>query len=240
MLRFAPFAVPPPSLSPRKCLYVAALHTSPLPANARRHCQTSLCYERVSLMPKPQVRGLLLHFLFVFSRRVYVLLRPGPFYYHYNLIGCKVFGRARHTRPANPVLEVLCQVGETRQFFVGLSMTLLARSQAQDSVRPFEAHTASKRRVPVVCRVTPDERRRARVSRQAGACVAPPTGVGPAQGRGRSAAPIFSLQDSGGGNALGHFLRWWGFRGPHAFILLNRQSGRPGRVSRPRDKWRRR
>lgn len=38
---------------------------------------------------------------------------------------------------------------------------------------------------------------------QAGAHVAPPTSVGTAQGRGRSAAPISSLQD-GGGDALGN------------------------------------
>lgn len=59
-----PFAVPPPPFRPRKCLYVAALHTSPLPADARRHCQTSLSYERISLTPKPQVKGLLLNYYF--------------------------------------------------------------------------------------------------------------------------------------------------------------------------------
>lgn len=37
MLRFTPLPCRPLRLRPRKCLYVAALHTSPLPANARRH-----------------------------------------------------------------------------------------------------------------------------------------------------------------------------------------------------------
>lgn len=56
MLRFTPLPCRPLRLRPR--LYVAALHTSPLPANARRHCQAFSSLLGSSLMPKPQVRGL--------------------------------------------------------------------------------------------------------------------------------------------------------------------------------------